>query len=120
MYNPTPAHQIQLTFNQMGAGPTGQGYFRGMQAWDLGYKYDLVKNKLSMTFRLSDVFNQRRFRVEQHPPFTDIYFMRYRESRIAFLTLQYNFGKQDRSMQRGGRGMGPGGMGGGGGEDMGM
>jgi hypothetical protein len=45
--------------------------------------------------------------------------MRYRESRIAFLTLQYNFGKQDRSMQRGGRGMGPGGMGGGG-EDMGM
>ena len=120
MYNPTPAHQIQLTFNQMGAGPTGQGYFRGMQAWDLGYKYDLVKNKLSMTFRLSDVFNQRRFRVEQHPPFTDIYFMRYRESRIAFLTLQYNFGKQDRSLQRGGRGMGPGGMGGGGGEDMGM
>ncbi len=120
MYNPTPAHQIQLTFNQMGAGPTGQGYFRGMQAWDLGYKYDLIKNKLSMTFRLSDVFNQRRFRVEQHPPFTDIYFMRYRESRIAFLTLQYNFGKQDRSMQRSGRGMSPGGMGGGGGEDMGM
>ncbi|MFM6998662.1 MAG: outer membrane beta-barrel family protein, partial [Bacteroidota bacterium] len=121
MYNPTPAHQIQLTFNQMGAGPTGQGYFKGMQAWDLGYKYDLVKNKLSLTMRLSDVFKQRRFQVEQHPPFTDIYFMRYRESRIGFLTLQYNFGKQDRSMQRGGRGMGPGGMGGGGGgEDMGM
>jgi hypothetical protein len=46
--------------------------------------------------------------------------MRYRESRIGFVTLQYNFGKQDRSMQRGGRGMGPSGMGGGGGEDMGM
>lgn len=120
MYNPTPAHQIQLTFNQMGAGPTGQGYFKGMQAWDLGYKYDLVKNKLSLTLRLSDVFKQRRFQVEQHPPFTDIYFMRYRESRIGFVTLQYNFGKQDRSMQRGGRGMGPSGMGGGGGEDMGM
>lgn len=119
MYNPTAAHQIQVTFNQMGAGPTGQGYFRGMQAWDLGYKYDVIKNKLSMTVRLSDVFNQRRFRIEQHPPYTDIYFTRYRESRIAFLTLQYNFGTQDRSMPRSGRGMGPGGMGSGG-DDMGM
>jgi hypothetical protein len=44
--------------------------------------------------------------------------MRYRESRIAFLTIQYTFGKPDRSAQRGGRGMGGGSMGGG--EDMGM
>jgi uncharacterized membrane protein YgcG len=72
--------------------------------------------------RLSDVFKQRRFQVEQHPPFTDIYFMRFRESRIGYVTLQYNFGKPDRSQGRGGRGgrgMG-GGMEGGGGDDMGM
>jgi len=118
MYNPTSKQQIQLTFNQWGAGPTGQGFFKGIQAWDVGYKVDVVKNKLSATVRLSDVFNQRRFRIEQHPPFTDIYFMRYRESRIAFLTIQYTFGKPDRSAQRGGRGMGGGGMGGV--EDMGM
>jgi outer membrane receptor protein involved in Fe transport len=118
MYNPTSKQQIQLTFNQWGAGPTGQGFFKGIQAWDVGYKVDVVKNKLSATVRLSDVFNQRRFRIEQHPPFTDIYFERYRESRIAFLTIQYTFGKPDRSAQRGGRGMGGGSMGGG--EDMGM
>ena len=122
MYNPTPAHQFQLTFNQWGAGPTGQGYFKGIQFFDFGYKYDLIKNKLNVTVRLSDVFKQRRFQVEQHPPFTDIYFMRYRESRIGYVTLQYNFGKPDRSQARGGRGgrgMG-GGMEGGGGDDMGM
>ena len=48
--------------------------------------------------------------------------MRYRESRIGYVTLQYNFGKPDRSQARGGRGgrgMG-GGMEGGGGDDMGM
>ena len=118
MYNPTSKQQIQLTFNQWGSGPTGQGFFKGIQAWDLGYKVDLVKNKLSATVRVSDVFNQRRFRIEQHPPFTDIYFERYRESRIAFLTIQYTFGKPDRSAQRGGRGMGGGAMSGG--EDMGM
>ncbi|MEY2971465.1 MAG: hypothetical protein RL738_306, partial [Bacteroidota bacterium] len=122
MYNPSPAHQVQLTFNQWGAGPTGQGYFKGIQFFDLGYKYDLIKNKLNVNVRLSDVFKQRRFQVEQHPPFTDIYFMRFRESRIGFVTLQYNFGKPDRTSGRGGRGgrgMG-GGMEGGGGDDMGM
>ncbi|MFZ9776977.1 MAG: TonB-dependent receptor domain-containing protein [Schleiferiaceae bacterium] len=122
MYNPSPAHQVQLTFNQWGAGPTGQGYFKGIQFFDLGYKYDLIKNKLNVNVRLSDVFKQRRFQVEQHPPFTDIYFMRFRESRIGFVTLQYNFGKPDRTAGRGGRGgrgMG-GGMEGGGGDDMGM
>ncbi|MGA0818543.1 MAG: TonB-dependent receptor domain-containing protein [Schleiferiaceae bacterium] len=122
MYNPSPAHQIQLTFNQWGAGPTGQGYFKGIQFFDLGYKYDLIKNKLNVNVRLSDVFKQRRFQVEQHPPFTDIYFMRFRESQIGFVTLQYNFGKPDRTAGRGGRGgrgMG-GGMEGGGGDDMGM
>ena len=122
MYNPSPAHQIQLTFDQWGAGPTGQGYFKGIQFFDLGYKYDLIKNKLNVNVRLSDVFKQRRFQVEQHPPFTDIYFMRFRESQIGFVTLQYNFGKPDRTAGRGGRGgrgMG-GGMEGGGGDDMGM
>ncbi|MGA1397481.1 MAG: TonB-dependent receptor domain-containing protein [Schleiferiaceae bacterium] len=122
MYNPSPAHQVQLTFNQWGAGPTGQGYFKGIQFFDLGYKYDLIKNKLNVNVRLSDVFKQRRFQVEQHPPFTDIYFMRFRESQIGFVTLQYNFGKPDRTAGRGGRGgrgMG-GGMEGGGGDDMGM
>jgi hypothetical protein len=122
MFNPSPAHQFQLTFNQWGAGPTGQGYFKGIQFFDLGYKYDLIKNKLNVNVRLSDVFKQRRFQVEQHPPFTDIYFMRFRESQIGFVTLQYNFGKPDRTSGRGGRGgrgMG-GGMEGGGGDDMGM
>jgi hypothetical protein len=46
--------------------------------------------------------------------------MRRRESRIGFLTLQYNFGKPDRSRGgRGGRGgMQSGGMDMGGGGDM--
>lgn len=120
-YQHNPKHQVQVTFNQMGAGPTGQGYFKGMQAWDLGYKYEVVKNKLNLTVRVSDLFLQRRFQVEQHPPFTDIYFMRYRESRIAFLNIQYTFGKPDRNTMRTGRGgRMPGMDGGGGGEDMGM
>lgn len=102
MLNLPKEQQIQITFNQWGAGPTGQGYRQGIQFWDLGYKIDLMDKHWTISARLSDVFNQRRYRYDQFTPSIDVEFMRRRESRIGFLTLQYNFGKQERS--RGGRG----------------
>jgi hypothetical protein len=109
MLNLPKEQQIQITYNQWGTGPTGQGFRRGIQFIDLGYKVDFMNKHWTLSARLSDVFNQRRFRYDQFTEILDIEFMRRRESRIGFLTLQYNFGKPDRS--RGGRGGRPGGMG---------
>ena len=117
MLNLPKEQQIQITYNQWGSGPTGQGFRRGIQFIDLGYKVDFMNKHWTVSARLSDVFNQRRFRYDQYTPFLDVEFMRRRESQIGFLTVQYNFGKPDRSRgMRGGRGGGPGGgmdMGGG-------
>ena len=117
MLNLPKEQQIQITYNQWGAGPTGQGFRRGIQFIDLGYKVDFLNKHWTLSARLSDVFNQRRFRYDQYTPFIDVEFMRRRESRIGFLTLQYNFGNPDRSRgMRGGRGGASGGsmdMGGG-------
>ena len=109
MLNLPKEQQIQITYNQWGSGPTGQGFRRGIQFIDLGYKVDFLNKHWTLSARLSDVFNQRRFRYDQYTPLLDVEFMRRRESRIGFLTLQYNFGKPERS--RGGRGGRPGGMG---------
>ncbi len=109
MLNLPKEQQIQITYNQWGTGPTGQGYRRGIQFIDLGYKVDFLNKHWTLSARLSDVFNQRRFRYDQFTDLLDVEFMRRRESRIGFLTLQYNFGKPERS--RGGRGGRPGGMG---------
>ena len=117
MLNLPKEQQVQITYNQWGSGPTGQGFRRGIQFIDLGYRVDFMEKHWTISARLSDVFNQRRYRYDQYTPLLDVEFMRRRESRIGFLTVQYNFGKPDRSRgMRGGRGGGPGGdmdMGGG-------
>ncbi|HAG48483.1 MAG TPA: hypothetical protein DCL07_00835 [Cryomorphaceae bacterium] len=112
MLNLPKEQQVQITYNQWGAGPTGQGFRKGIQFIDLGYKVDFMEKHWTLSARLSDVFNQRRYSYDQFTPSIDVEFMRRRESRIGFLTLQYNFGKPDRSRgMRGGRGGAPSGEG---------
>lgn len=96
--------QLQITYMQMGAGPTGQGVRKPMGGLDLGYKVDLMKRHLSISARLSDVFKTRQFGFIQDRPGVYIDFERYRESRIFFINVQYRFGQQNNERKgRGGR-----------------
>ena len=108
--------QLQVTYMQMGAGPTGQGVRKPMGGLDLGYKVDLMKRHLSISARLSDVFKTRQFGFIQDRPGVYIDFERYRESRIFFVNVQYRFGQQNN--ERKGRGGRQPGMPGGGGMEM--
>jgi outer membrane receptor protein involved in Fe transport len=108
--------QLQITYMQMGAGPTGQGVRKPMGGLDLGYKVDLMKRHLSISARLSDVFKTRQFGFIQDRPGVYIDFERYRESRIFFVNVQYRFGQQNN--ERKGRGGRQPGMPGGGGMEM--
>ena len=108
--------QLQITYMQMGAGPTGQGVRKPMGGLDLGYKVDLMKRHLSISARLSDVFKTRQFGFIQDRPGVYIDFERYRESRIFFINVQYRFGQQNN--ERKGRGGRQPGMPGGGGMEM--
>lgn len=87
--------QLQVSYSQWGAGPTGQGLRKGIHFFNAAYKVNLLNKKFSLSTRISDIFNTRKFRYLQYTDRLDIDFMRYRESRIAWLTLQYNFGKMD-------------------------
>lgn len=112
----TKIQQLQITYMQMGAGPTGQGVRKPMGGLDLGYKVDLMKRHLSISARLSDVFKTRQFGFIQDRPGVYIDFERYRESRIFFVNVQYRFGQQNN--ERKGRGGRQPGMPGGGGMEM--
>jgi hypothetical protein len=87
--------QLQVSYSQWGAGPSGQGLRKGIHFFNAAYKLNFMKKRFSLSARISDIFNTRKFRYLQYTDRIDIDFMRFRESRIAWLTLQYNFGKMD-------------------------
>lgn len=111
MWQFQPKHQLQVTFNHWGAGPTGQGFRKGISYLDMAYKFDVIPKQLFVSLRLSDVFNTRQFSYIQDSPNLYVTYERARESQILYLSLQYNFGAQE-SGRRGGRKGSRGGSGG--------
>ena len=93
--------QLQISYSQWGAGPTGQGFRKGIHFVNAAYKVDLLNKRLSLSARISDIFNTRKFRYLQYTDRLDIDFMRYRESMVGWISLQYNFGKKDSRASRG-------------------
>ena len=91
---------------------------------DLGVQRSFLKNKLSMTFKVNDIFQTGKFIIDTVNPVYDnmdnvlytqyMYAERQRDRRNISIVLNYNFGKEqkkkwNRSQSRGGRG-GSGGM----------
>lgn len=91
---------IQASVNYMSPNVTPQGSMRPMYGFEIGGKKDLIKDKLSMSLNLSDVFNNRRFAMKMTDATfsSDIY--RKRESRILMFTLTWKFGNQENQAQQ--------------------
>ncbi len=102
----------QVSFRYRGPGLTAQGTFEGYPSLDLALRKELLDGDLSVSLRVSDVFNQRRFAYTiEDPNFYQEAFYR-RESRIGWLNVAWNFGRQEESRRRSGFEGGDGGMGG--------
>ena len=67
---------------------------------DAAVKRDIIKNKLSFNFRVSDVFNTKKFTVYQDYGLYKINSLRRRDSRTFFITLTYKFGKLDNKQEK--------------------
>tara|TARA_Y100000590_G_scaffold218296_1_gene247181 strand:- start:2347 stop:4773 length:2427 start_codon:yes stop_codon:yes gene_type:complete len=84
---------------------------------DLGIEKSLMNNKLSLTLKINDLFNNRRFIIdteEDYEFFTqNMYAERKRGRRTTSISLRYNFGKEQKK-KWGRRSFGRGGNGGGG------
>lgn len=89
-----PSMDLQVTVDVRGPMTFPQGQMAEMWGIDLGYRYDFLKGKASLTLNVSDIFDTRRFYVDTRGDnfFGDVY--RKRETRIATLQFTYRFGKQ--------------------------
>jgi outer membrane receptor protein involved in Fe transport len=83
---------MQLSYNYQGPTVLAQGTLDPVQSFDIAFKKNILGDKLSLGFRVSDIFNQQKYvSVTSGPGFIQDY-TRKRISRNAFLTLSYRFG----------------------------
>jgi len=91
---------MQLSYFYHGKRISAQGSFEPFQMMDVSVKKDLFDKKLSVSLRVSDVFNTGKFRANiTGDNFTQI-FERSRDSRTLFLNLTYKFGQEDKKQNR--------------------
>ncbi len=80
---------IQVSGNYRAPIVTPQGKMFAMYSADVAVKKDIVKDKFTMGFRVSDIFNTSHFDVETYGTDFYSYMHRKRDSRIAYLSLTY-------------------------------
>lgn len=91
---------IQLSYFYSGKQITTQGSVEPFTSFDVSLKKDFLDNKASVSLRVQDVFNNLKFKVLlDDPNFTESLF-RKRDTRAAFLTFTYKFGKEDKNQKR--------------------
>lgn len=107
----------QLSYSFFQPGWSLQGTIKGIQAMDLGFRWDILKRKGNIGIRVSDIFNTRQFQMETLAANFSQNNVWKRESRIAYLSFSYRFG-MDFKDQRSNRGRNTPSGGGGGMEDF--
>lgn len=84
---------IQLSYNIGVPFVFTQGYIKPFQSMDISAKYDFLNDRLSITARVSDVFNQRQFTYITEGINFHQDGVRKRESRWVNVSLTWKFGK---------------------------
>ncbi len=81
--------EFQLVFNYRGAMVTPQGTMNPGYNVDAALKMDIIKNKMSVGLRMTDIFDTQQFKGEQSGTGFSFTHLRKRESRIVFLNFTY-------------------------------
>lgn len=92
--------EIQLSGFYFGPRISGQGNSKAIETINLAIKQEFLKDKLNITLRFNDIFDQRQwsFTSEAENFFQDATFKR--QSRVANLSLTWLFGTQDKSRRK--------------------
>lgn len=91
---------FQLSYFYQGANVTPQGTFNPIQSLDLTVKKDFLEKRMSLGFRISDVFNSQGFSFNQSTSTFTRDMNRRRDSRTFFLTFTYRIGTDDKKQNR--------------------
>ncbi|MGB3799522.1 MAG: TonB-dependent receptor [Lewinella sp.] len=105
--------QAQFTYFYRSPGVRPQGRIEAIQSLDVGFRKQILNDRGAITFRVSDVFNQRKYRFVTETGGITTTSEFQRESRIAYIGFQYslnNLGQNNRRDEgrRGGDGGGDG------------
>jgi len=93
-------HKIQASGWVMPGANVGQGRMKTMFSTDLAYSRPVFSEKGKLTFRVSDVFNTRRFGIDTYGRNFDQSFVYNRLSRFFTINISYNFGDQENNRQQ--------------------
>ncbi|MEN8137290.1 MAG: outer membrane beta-barrel family protein [Bacteroidota bacterium] len=89
----TPTLSLQASGRYRGKRIIPQGYIDPMYGMELGVRKSLFNKKATLGFRLSDVFNSYSFTYNTSGQGFEEIGNRKWESRVAYITFTYNFGK---------------------------
>ena len=91
----------QTNMNYFGDQKTAQGKFLGIFVMSLGFSKDVLKDKASVSFNISDVFNTRLMRMETLiPGVIDSYSERQRNVRQFTLAFTYRLNKSKNEREK--------------------
>ena len=120
--------RVELSGNGRGKMKITTGTIPSNYRVNLGIQKSFLNNRLSVTFKVNDLFDTGKFIIDTSYDITDIngdtytqnmYAERQRQKRNTSIVLNYNFGKQQKKKWSKGSFSGrSGGMGGGGGMEM--
>ncbi|MGH2575734.1 MAG: TonB-dependent receptor domain-containing protein, partial [Ignavibacteria bacterium] len=91
---------LQLAYFYSGKRFTAQGTVNPFRSLDAALKKDFFDRKLSVTFRVSDLFNTQKFVINISDPEFSEYRERKRDSRTFYLNVSYTFGDADKSQDK--------------------
>ena len=113
---PTVA-RLELSVGGRGTMKITSGTIPANYAADLGIEKSFLNNRLSVTLKVNDLFDNRKFIIDTRQDYElyiqEMYAERKRGRRTTSLNLRYNFGKQQKKKwdrRNFGRGNGGGGM----------
>ena len=91
------AEMTALQFNARYVGPrvTAQGEFKGYFSGDIGFKQDFLQKTLSLTLRVSNVFNTMKFASTSESEHFYQEFSRTPKACVGYLTLTWKFGNMN-------------------------
>jgi len=97
---PVKKLDVQITANYRSANVSSQGRIQPFYFTEIAVRKDVLKDRGSITLRVSDVFNTQQFLVHAYAPGLESDFTFKRESRVGWLGFSYRFGQQEQRRRR--------------------
>ncbi len=94
---------LQLTYFYSGKRISANGSVEPIQSLDAAVKKEFFNRRMSIGFRISDVFNTMKFRIRTGDDRYTQESERRRNSRTAFVTFTYNIGSTEKGKDRRGK-----------------